>query len=111
MAKLPSLFLTISTATALCVTGFISVQNLAAQVYNMLGGYHQPFWDAVWVGPGIRLSLAFVAVFGVVFYTMSYCAIRYHLLTRNHVLTILAGIILFIFFSEYLETTDVGWAG
>ena len=86
----------------MCITGFISLQNLAAQIYNMLGGGRQPFWDVVWVEPGIHLSFGFAMVFGAAFYLMSCLAIRYRLLTRNHILIILTGIIMFTVFSDYV---------
>ena len=105
-----SLLFTMLTVMALCVTGFISLQNLVAQIYNILGGGHQPFWDAVWVEPGIHLSFGFAMVFGAAFYGMSRLAMRYRLLTRNHILIILVGIIMFIVFSDYVETTDTGWS-
>ena len=111
MAKL-SFFWMMSSVCAMCLSGFIATQNLAAQVHGMVGGWRESFWDLVWISPGIHLSFMFVAVFGAVFGAIAYMAVRHHVLTRNHIIIILAGIILFIFFSDYFETgDDAGWSG
>ena len=94
----------------MCLTGFISIQNLMAQVYSMIGGSRISFWDLLWTYPmGIQISFAYVAIFGAIFYTLVKVTMRYGILTRNQVIIILAGIVLFIFFSDYLETVDDGW--
>ena len=59
------------------------------------------FWDRVWTDWGIHLSFTFVAVFGAIFGAISYAVVRYGILTRNHVIIILAGIVLFIIGLEY----------
>ena len=102
MSKIPRIFWTYTGAAALCLTGVISIQNLIAQLDNMLGGYHEPYWDVIWKEPGIHLSFAFVLAFGGVFGMLAYWGTRYNVLTRNHVLIILVGIILFIIFVKYM---------
>ena len=103
MPKLLRIFCTYAGAAALCLTGVISIQNLIAQLDGMLGGYPGPdlYWDAMWKEPGIHLSFGFVLAFGGVFGLLAYCSTRYNVLTRNHVLIILVGIILFIIAVEY----------
>lgn len=96
----------------MCLTGFISIQNLMAQVYGMMGGWRESFWDLLWTDPmGIHISFALVAIFGAIFYTLAQVTMRYGILTRNQVIIILAGIVLFVFFSNYFGTgDDVGWS-
>lgn len=104
MTKLLPSFWLVSVVSAMCLSGFITVQNLAAQVYGMLGGWHKSFWDVIWTDPaGIYTSFMFVTIFGFAFYVLARVAMRYHILTRNHVMIILIGIILFVFFMDYFE--------
>ena len=93
-------FLMILSTCAMCVSGFIAVQNLVAQVDGMLGGWTLSFWDMVWTDWGIHLSFTFVAVFGAIFGAVSYASVRYGILTRNHVIIVLIGIVLFIIGTE-----------
>ena len=101
MSKLLRIFCTYAVAAALCVTGVISFQNLIAQLEGMLGGYREPYWDVIWKEPGTHLSFGFVLTFGSMFGMLAYLSTRYNILTRNHVLIILVGIILFIILSMY----------
>ena len=112
MAKL-SFFWMMSSVCAMCLSGFIATQNLAAQIDGMTGGWRESFWDLIRTDPaGIHLSFTFVAVFGAVFGAIAYMTVRHRVLTRNHIIIILAGIVLFIFFSDYFETgDDAGWSG
>ena len=86
----------------MCVTGVISLRSLIAQLDYMLGGYPEPYWDAIWNEPSIHLSFGVILTFGGVFGMLAYGGTRYNVLTRNHVLTILVGIILFIILTTYM---------
>ena len=111
MTKSLLFFRMAASVCAMCFTGFIAAQNLIAQIDGMLGGWRLSFWDLIWTDPaGIHLSFTFVAVFGAVFYVLVRVTLRYHILTRNHVIVILAGIVLFIIFSDYLVVEDAGWS-
>ena len=97
MTKTPfSFVLMISSVCAMCISGFIAAQNLVAQIDGMAGGWRESFWDLIRTDPaGIHLSFTFVAVFGAVFGVMSYAAVRYGILTRNHVIIVMVGIALY----------------
>lgn len=101
MTKLFPFFWMIPSVCAMCISGFIAAQNLAAQVDGMMGRWTLPFWDRVWTDWGIHLSFTFVAVFGAIFGAISYVVMRYGILTRNHVLIILIGIVLFTIGLEF----------
>ncbi len=101
MTKLPRLFWMIPSVCAMCISGFIAAQNLTAQVDGMMGGWTLSFWDRVWTDWGIHLSFTFVAVFGVIFGAISYAAVRYGILTRNHVIIILIGIVAYTISLEF----------
>lgn len=90
-------FWTYAGAAALCFSGWVAAQNVTVQVSGMLGRWRMPYWDYVLTDPGIiHGGLAFVAMFGGAFACISYAAVRRNVLTRNHILIVLAGVALFV---------------
>ena len=98
MTKTPfHFFWIISSVCAMCISGFIAAQNLAAQIDGLTGGWRESFWDILRTDPeGIHFSFIFVAVFGAIFGATSYATVRYGILTRNHIIIVLVGIALFV---------------
>lgn len=106
MAKLPCFFWLFSSVPIMCFSGFGAAMNLSTMLHGMAGGWRESFWDIVGTSDGYVIVIGFTlgGIFAATFAAVSYASVRRHILTKNHILIILIGIALFVFFLEYPPT-------
>ena len=105
MLRILPFFWTYASAAALCFSGFVSARNLIFLIAGMLGMWGESFWDDVWTDTHTHVIFGLPAISGGIFALIAYVTVRRNVLTRNHILIILAGVTLFVF----LTTEGAEW--